>query len=367
MSSALNSFVPVLEGHNYQSWAPAMTSYLMHAGHSKVFKKGSPYQKLCNKYYLKEVELKSEQKDKDAVILPTFKDIVDFLEADEEKEVDEWEEMNAKALGSIRLRLHHSIQYKFKDLPTAKELWGALESEYGKPGLSSVYVELKAAMDTVIPGDSDPSLSIDKFVTHFGRLSESKVLISDQAQALILLAKLPRSMDNIAQQFCQTDDIDGVDLAKVRRQIILSWEQRNGKNATRPHQAKKISAVQRGPQEPTFQQQQQGGSGGGRRGRGKRGGKNRQNKGPQVQSTDATVVAAPQQPQQQAQAGPSTTPAAAQPQFVFGGIAQPTLFPKHTGFYSSFNKALDLTRSIGVPATTETVKCLELGQRIEDP
>jgi hypothetical protein len=52
----LNSFVPVLEGHNYQSWAPAMTSYLMHAGHSKVFKKGSPYQKLCNKYYMKEVE-----------------------------------------------------------------------------------------------------------------------------------------------------------------------------------------------------------------------------------------------------------------------------------------------------------------------
>jgi hypothetical protein len=366
MSSSLNSFVPVLEGHNYQAWAPAMTSYLMHAGHSKVFKKKSPHQKLCNKYYMKEVDLKTEQKDKDAVLLPTFKDIVDFLEADEEKEVDEWEEMNAKALGSIRLRLHHSIQYKFKDLPTAKELWGALESEYGKPGLSSVYVELKAAMDTIIPSDSDPSLSIDKFVTHFGRLSESKVLISDQAQALILLAKLPRSMDNIAQQFCQTDDIDSVDLAKVRRQIILSWEQRNGKNATRPQQAKKISAVQRGPQEPTFQQQQQGGNGGGRRGRGKRGGRGRQGKGPQAQSTDAPVVVASQQPQQQAQAGPSTTPAPPQP-FVFGGIASPTYFPKSTGFYTSFNKALDLTHSIGVPASTENLKRLKLSQRIEDP
>jgi hypothetical protein len=78
------------------------------------------------------------------------------------------------------------------------------------------------------------------------------------------------------------------------------------------------------------------------------------------------VAVAPQQPQQQAQAGPSTTPAAAQP-FIFGGIASPTYFPKSTGFYTSFNKALDLTHSIGVPASTENLKRLELSQRIEDP
>jgi hypothetical protein len=58
MSSSLNSFVPVLEGHNYQSWAPAMTSYLMHAGQLRVFKKDSPVRKLCNKYYMKEVDLR---------------------------------------------------------------------------------------------------------------------------------------------------------------------------------------------------------------------------------------------------------------------------------------------------------------------
>jgi hypothetical protein len=52
--------------------------------------------------------------------------------------------MNAKALGSIRLHLHHSIQYKHKDISTAKELWADLAAKYGKPGLSSVYVELKA-------------------------------------------------------------------------------------------------------------------------------------------------------------------------------------------------------------------------------
>jgi hypothetical protein len=77
------------------------------------------------------------------------------------------------------------------------------------------------------------------------------------------------------------------------------------------------------------------------------------------------VVVAPQQPQQQAQAGPSLTPAAAQ-LFIFGGIASPTYFPKSTGFYLSFNKALDLTHSISVPTTTENLKRLELHERIED-
>ena len=191
MLSSLNSFVPVLEGHNYQSWAPVMTSYLMHAGQSKVFKKASPIQKIIRKYYEKDVESKETKAAKDAVTLSKWEDLVDFLEEAEEKEVNECDEMNAKALGSIRLRLHHSIQYKYKDIETAKRLWEELAAKYGKPSLSSVYVELKAAMDTIIPGDSDPSLSIDKFVTHFGQLSELKVLISDQAQALILLAKLP--------------------------------------------------------------------------------------------------------------------------------------------------------------------------------
>ena len=79
------------------------------------------------------------------------------------------------------------------------------------------------------------------------------------------------------------------------------------------------------------------------------------------------MVVAPQQPQQQVQAGPLTTPAAPRPQFVFGGIASPTYFPKSTGSYLSFNKALDLSHPIGIPATTENLKCLKLSERIQDP
>ena len=64
------------------------------------------------------------------------------------------------------------------------------------------------------------------------------------------------------------------------------------------------------------------------------------------------------------------TPAPPQPQqfqSAFGGIASLTLFPRSTGFYTSFNKALDISHQIGVPATTENLKRLKLHQRIQDP
>jgi hypothetical protein len=93
MLSSLNSFVPVLEGHNFQEWAPAMTSYLMHAGHSKVFKKKSPFDKLCMKYYRKELEGVKEE-DQSKIKIPSFASIVDFLEPEEEKEVDDYKETN---------------------------------------------------------------------------------------------------------------------------------------------------------------------------------------------------------------------------------------------------------------------------------
>ena len=119
------------------------------------------------KYYHKE-HIGVEEKVQPTIKIPEFKNIVDFLTPEEEKEVDDWDELNSKALGSIRLHLHYLIQYEYKEIETAKGLWEAIALEYGKPGLSSVYVKLWAAMETTIPSDFDPSLAIDKFIVHFG-------------------------------------------------------------------------------------------------------------------------------------------------------------------------------------------------------
>ena len=61
------------------------------------------------------------------------------------------------------------------------------------------------------------------------------------------------------------------------------------------------------------------------------------------------------------------TPAPVQPQFAFSSITNPVQIPKHAGFYTSFNRAVDLSHCIGVPATTENLKQLELHERVTDP
>jgi hypothetical protein len=42
MSSQLTSLVPVLEGPNYQQWAPAVRNFLMAQGQWRLMKKGKP-------------------------------------------------------------------------------------------------------------------------------------------------------------------------------------------------------------------------------------------------------------------------------------------------------------------------------------
>jgi len=93
--------------------------------------------------------------------------LAERLEAWEEKS-EKWDETNMKALGNIRLRLHHSIAFKFKETTVAGTLWDSLKDSYGSPGVLSIYAEFKQAIETKIPDNTDPSLAVDKFAAHFG-------------------------------------------------------------------------------------------------------------------------------------------------------------------------------------------------------
>ena len=87
-----------------------------------------------------------------------------------EADLADWIENVEKALGNIRLRLHHTISYQFNDIESPSVLWGKLKETYGTPGLNRAFIEFKCAMDTAIPHGSDPGPALDKILTHFTRL-----------------------------------------------------------------------------------------------------------------------------------------------------------------------------------------------------
>ena len=109
----------------------------------------------------------------------------------------------------------------------------------------------------------DPTLCIDKTVAHLTHVVTAGLEIPKHFQAMIIMAKLPPSMDSIAQLMCQEEKIMNLDLSKIRRAMALVWEQRQGRKAPPCQNANKLSAVKCGPNEPPFEQQQGDGQRGG--------------------------------------------------------------------------------------------------------
>jgi len=117
-----------------------------------------------------------------------------------EEKVDEWEENNAKVLGSIMLCLHSSIAYQVREVDDASLLWRDLETHYGKPGPAAAYIEFKKVLNTRIPDNTNPSLAIYEMLAHLGCLAQMEFGIPSKIGVLLLMAKLPPSMENIAQE-----------------------------------------------------------------------------------------------------------------------------------------------------------------------
>jgi len=178
---------------------------------------------------------KSAGKSKDEPEQTAVETTDDYTEKYEiwEEKAEKWDETNVKALGNIRLRLHHSITFKFKEEMVAGTLWDKLKDAYGNPGILNIYTEFKQAIETKIPDNSDPSLAIDKFTTHFGQLAENGVVVEEHLQGMMLLSKLPSSMEAVAQLMCQESNIKKITPFVVQRAILMSWEQKSG-NKSQP-------------------------------------------------------------------------------------------------------------------------------------
>ncbi|KAI0702087.1 hypothetical protein C8Q76DRAFT_595716, partial [Earliella scabrosa] len=122
----------------------------------------------------------------------------------------------------------------------------------------------RAALSLTIPGDANPIPALDKLDAHFQRLETNKFTVSEHVKGMILMAKLPASMDSMIQVYLSglkptqaKTAIETITIADVRQAAILQWEQRQGRHGGQRANANKLSAVRRKGPDPTFRQQQQ--------------------------------------------------------------------------------------------------------------
>ena len=228
MSSTLDKMVPIFTGSNWQQWHTAMQAYLRAQGQWFVFSTPRP--------------------------------------ADE---FDSWDENNEKALGNLTLCISPSIQTTIADLVTVKEVWDHLKENYGAPSIGSAYAELSRLLTTTIPAGSHPAPVITKMLSHFTYLKDAGFEFPANMQAMIILCKLPPTMEVVAQILSQTlpSEIKSLKPDGIVKAATLSFEQKGASRGagSKAPQANKLSAVKRKQVDPKFaqqQQQQQGGSNG---------------------------------------------------------------------------------------------------------
>ena len=172
-------------------------------------------------------------------------------------------------LGNITLHLAPLIQVAVSELSTVKEVWDHLKKNFGSPSIGSTYGELSKLLSTTIPAGSHPAPAITKVLSHFTYLKDASFEFPAPVQAMIILCKLPPTMEVVAQILSQTslDEIKNLKPDGIVKAATLSFEQKgtSSHGGGKGPQANKLSTVKHKLADPKFtqQQQQQGGSNGG--------------------------------------------------------------------------------------------------------
>ena len=202
-----------------------------------------------------------------------------------------WDKHNEKALGNITLQVSSLIQTAISHLTTVKEVWDHLKENYGAPSIRNPYAELSRLLSTMIPAGLHPAPAITKMLSHFAYLKDAGFEFPANVQVMVILCKLPPTMEVVAQILSQTSPskIKTLKPDGIVKVATLSFEQKGTSHGggNKAPQANKLSAVKHKQVDPKFtQQQQQGGSNGG----------GSRNAPAQGQGRHALVMSAPRMP-----------------------------------------------------------------------
>jgi hypothetical protein len=105
----------------------------------------------------------------------------------------EWEVLDRKALGTIRLSLEVSIAFNISKEKTMKELMDALDKSYEKPLASNKVFLMKRLFNMKMSEGGFVADHLNEFNMVTNQLSSVKVEFDDEVRALLILFSLPES------------------------------------------------------------------------------------------------------------------------------------------------------------------------------
>jgi hypothetical protein len=139
---------------------------------------------------------------------------------------EEWEILDRKALGTIRLSLAASVAFNISKEKTTKGLMDALAKLYEKPSASNKVFLMKRLFNMKMSEGGSVADHLNEFNTVTNQLSSVKVDFDDEVRALLILCSLPESWNGLVMAVSNSvsgsntlkfDDVVGVILSEEMR------------------------------------------------------------------------------------------------------------------------------------------------------
>src|SRR5487761_747685 len=234
MSTALDKYIPELDGSNYQLWSCKMKAYLQSIDLWHIVSGLTP-------------------RPVPAAAVATPEEAMQILN---------WDISDERAQGTITLRLAPWVFDKIQVLPTgmdctANNIWARLQTFYQTVSPSQVFALFREVLNYRLDVSRNIQPQLDNLDSIYQHLATENVDIPDFLRAMMLLAALPPSWEApIIVSVMAGGQVAGITLDTTKTTIIryadAECAKNIGKHAPKAH---KISAIKHKGKTPSFPQQ----------------------------------------------------------------------------------------------------------------
>ena len=180
MSSELKNCLPILTGtENYMQWKTMMTAYLQ----------------MTRVWPHVEATIAT-------LMVPPGADAAATAAAN--VLIEAWRDKQDRAKGIILLYCASLVQQGLILIDDPHLHWEHLRTQYGTPGAAGIFIEYNKVNTMCFNTHDDPSHKIDEMCTIYSYLSANSLTIPDSAQAMSLLAALPKEWGSFAMTLLAT-------------------------------------------------------------------------------------------------------------------------------------------------------------------
>jgi hypothetical protein len=217
------SDIKILDGTNYQQWAPKMIALLR----SKEL--GNYINGIIKRPFCIEEPVAPPMDEAgitDPSVLAAYAANIKLYE--EQRAVQMiWDTADDKALGIMQLRIADKLQYLVKN--TARATWENIKKQFDVSGPAAVFVDFKWVINFKFDEKKEPAVQVAELNTRLNCLANHGFGLDNRIQAMIILSELPQSWDGVQGSILANHAMDRIDVPTIMPILQEEWSRRQAR------------------------------------------------------------------------------------------------------------------------------------------